>query len=422
MSWREQWQTGSFRGVEFCWKQSDTTVGRKTARHDYPLRDDAYIEDMGMLPREFTLECYVIGEDYTFARDALTSALEQEGPGILTHPTMGTFLACVADKVRVTESTSEGGMCRFSIPFILAEENKWYPSADVDTGGAVDDKANTAAEASKNEFGDKFTSSGKPQFVKNDAISMTDKICSALDGLRAKFPTNVETPAFIKDLNKIKNSAQSLIGAPYTLAQSIMTQVNQLRDLALTPLNLLNYAKIQTQGLLNVASSIVNLPMSIFNAYASLFDYGTSTSSISQTTPSRIQQAQNLDAFNALVRQAAIIEAARTSSTIDFSSYDEAESVKETLVDAIDTELLEASDTVYAALVDLRAAVVKDISTRGADLSRIVSFTPAQTAPALVIAHRLYGDGGRAEEIIARNKIRHPLFVPGGVALEVLSD
>ncbi len=122
------------------------------------------------------------------------------------------------------------------------------------------------------------------------------------------------------------------------------------------------------------------------------------------------------------MRRTAIAEAARTSSTIEFASYDEAISVQKRLTEAIDSELLEASDSVYAVLADLRAAVVNDIRTRGADLSRIINYTPSRTEPALIIAHRLYGDATRADEIVARNRIRHPLFVPGGVALEVLND
>jgi prophage DNA circulation protein len=41
------------------------------------------------------------------------------------------------------------------------------------------------------------------------------------------------------------------------------------------------------------------------------------------------------------------------------------------------------------------------------------------TLPALVVAHRVYGDATRADEIVSRNRVRHPGFVPGGIALEV---
>ncbi|PTS90230.1 hypothetical protein DBR17_01670, partial [Sphingomonas sp. HMWF008] len=52
-------------------------------------------------------------------------------------------------------------------------------------------------------------------------------------------------------------------------------------------------------------------------------------------------------------------------------------------------------------------------------------YTPATTEPALVIAARLYADPAQAEiraaEIVARNRVVHPGFVPGGVALQVLT-
>ena len=39
--------------------------------------------------------------------------------------------------------------------------------------------------------------------------------------------------------------------------------------------------------------------------------------------------------------------------------------------------------------------------------------------PALLIAQRVYQDGSRADELVTRNQVRNPLFVPAG-QLEVL--
>jgi len=66
--------------------------------------------------------------------------------------------------------------------------------------------------------------------------------------------------------------------------------------------------------------------------------------------------------------------------------------------------------------------VIQDVTARGGSLAHLYAYTPAQTEPALVIAQRLYGDPTRAGEIVARNAVIHPLFVPGGQALEVLGD
>jgi prophage DNA circulation protein len=92
------------------------------------------------------------------------------------------------------------------------------------------------------------------------------------------------------------------------------------------------------------------------------------------------------------------------------------------LADRLDVLMEAAGDPVYKSLADLRAAVVRDLTVRGADLARTARYTPKQTLPALAVAYRIYGDASRDEEIAARNRIRHPGFVPGGETLEVLSD
>jgi prophage DNA circulation protein len=430
MNWRDKLQKGSFRGVEFCWRHSDATVGRKTARHDYPQRDDAYIEDMGKRPQEFNLECFVIGKNYTDQRDNMIAALEQAGAGTLIHPTMGMMQVCVCGDVRITESTDEGGMCRFSIPFIVSPDNMFFPSSSLNTAQMVSFGADTSIEASMDDFVAGFSVAGLPQYASVDAQAVLIGFTGGMTSLAALFPANVETPALIAGITALENAAASLVQTPASLAESITGLFGDLRTAALAPLDLPENAELPTDGISSRYNTLINLPTSLFNAFARLFDFGRSTNaystlssdSIPQTTSARIAQAANRDAINALIRQTAIAEAARTASTINFISYDAAVGVMTKLLDAIDAEVLLASDSVYATLVDLRAAVVKDINSRGADLARIIQYTPVRTEPALVIAQRLYGDATRAEEIIARNNIRHPLFVPGGVPLEVLSD
>ncbi|MDQ7010357.1 MAG: hypothetical protein Q9M29_00915, partial [Mariprofundaceae bacterium] len=68
----------------------------------------------------------------------------------------------------------------------------------------------------------------------------------------------------------------------------------------------------------------------------------------------------------------------------------------------------------------LRAAMVRDLTERAGRLPQIGVFTPRSGMPALLLAHRIHGDASRDAEIIARNSIRHPGFVPGGSPLEVI--
>ena len=65
---------------------------------------------------------------------------------------------------------------------------------------------------------------------------------------------------------------------------------------------------------------------------------------------------------------------------------------------------------------------LQDVDTRAARLPSRATWTVPATMPAILIAQRLYGSPDRAPELVARNNIRNPTFVPAGLELEVLLD
>jgi len=69
--------------------------------------------------------------------------------------------------------------------------------------------------------------------------------------------------------------------------------------------------------------------------------------------------------------------------------------------------------------MDFRAGIIADLGNRPG-LPGIKSLTLVEATPTLVLAHRLYRDAGRDADIVARNRIVHPGFVPSGMVLEVL--
>ncbi|MBF0248040.1 MAG: phage tail sheath subtilisin-like domain-containing protein [Alphaproteobacteria bacterium] len=137
------------------------------------------------------------------------------------------------------------------------------------------------------------------------------------------------------------------------------------------------------------------------------------------------RQSANQAALVSLVRRTAIIETARLAPTVDFAYSQEAFDHRDAIGDLLDAEMDAASttgdDSMFTAFRSLRAAVVKDLNGRAPKLARLIEVTANVTEPALVTAYRLYGDASRGDEIAARNRLRHPGFVPGGVGLEVLT-
>ena len=154
----------------------------------------------------------------------------------------------------------------------------------------------------------------------------------------------------------------------------------------------------------------------------------------SYTTPAREQQAINQAAVSTLIERIAVAEATRiaTGRPLDkaghilpgpvYDNRDEAVVIRDEIVIELDRQQLHASPERYPALVMLTARLVKDMNRRSTDLIPLTQYTPLSTQPALLIAHRLYGDARRADEIVSRNHVRHPGRVPGQTPLEVLSE
>jgi len=107
---------------------------------------------------------------------------------------------------------------------------------------------------------------------------------------------------------------------------------------------------------------------------------------------------------------------------VAFDNRDQAVEIRDQLLAELDRQQLSAAPERYRELTRLSAQLVTEINRTAASLVPLTRITTAQTQPALVMAHRLYGDARQAEQIVARNRIAHPGFVPGGVELEVLKN
>ena len=122
MSWRDNLRPASFRGVPFFVEGADQQGGRRQAVHEFPQRDDVFVEDLGLRPHEFRIDGYVLGADYMAARDALIQAANEAGPGTLVHPYRGSLTVSCLDWT-MRESDREGGIAWVTLTFILLQQH-----------------------------------------------------------------------------------------------------------------------------------------------------------------------------------------------------------------------------------------------------------------------------------------------------------
>jgi prophage DNA circulation protein len=385
MAWRTALRTASFRNVVFHVEAATLTAGRRLARHEYPQRDIPYLEDMGRKAREYKVEALVLGDDYMDQRDALLAAIESAGPGQLVHPYYGTLLVVVSGECQISESTQHGGLARITIPFVEAGRQQ-EPQASTDTQALLDAQVLVCDDAFALDFEDNFSVDGLPDFAVQDA----------LDGV-----------------NTALNVPGVALGNVAWIAANPLSALN-----ALLPGNLLASLSAPlglARGLLQLVGNATSLQGLLGLSLVSMAPGGGSAA--------RLAVADNRTALGALMLQAATTRRVMDLTAAAPTTLEDVRAARAEIVQRTDTVLFSSAtgQSSADALVQLRTVAMAHFAAITPSLPRIASSTPLAVRPTLVAAHALYGDDWLAQqrdaELITRNSLRHPGFVPAGVPL-----
>lgn len=417
----ENLRPASFRGVAFEVGSHSESGGRRVELHEYPLRDTPYAEDLGKKAGKWQIEAFLVNgkSGYAERRDKLREALNASGPGTLIHPYLGELSVSV-DGYSLKETTREGGYCTFSISFVEAGQPV-EPDVEKDTAANVLDKAEAAKEAATAGFLDEYM-----------------PLLEDLEGLAGKVPALLsEATAFLGTplsiLSRAQSAASSVLALPDRLASRILGYLGTIRQLggiatsglkmnALTALLGKKSAGTASSWLVTSNGVIAGIvgETSWPQAGGGSIGGGTPSPETPGVVASTVANRAETPLID-LIAAGAVIEAAIESADADYGTADDALASRDAVLEAIDeVQRANCSDAVFTALSELAAAVNEDLTTRGAELPKLGSATLSMSMPALAASYRLYGDVGQADAIVARNRIRHPGRVPGGVPLEVI--
>lgn len=437
MGWRDNLfldGKGSFRGKEFYVSVANSQIGRRTIIREFPGRDEINSEDLGLRPREFKLDAYVLGDNYMYDRDQLRQAFETAGSGKLVHPYWGNLTVVVRGPVQISETTADGGMAKLSMTLVEVSDTL-APVVRPDTSQAVETACDDANTAVAESFESEWSVIGAIADVVQAAINLVNAVVSDINKIKGYVNAAMAVVDAIGDaIEAVADAVTSLILLPGQLVDQFQSIVNGVVQAIANIGDAWNsyFGDDETPGSVagdpataaigvTPASSDARIDLAM-RSFRDMFSYGDDLSAVTGTTQQREQQATNQVAFVDMIRTLAVTETARGIAVMPFSNSTKAESVRDELADAIDTLMETADDTVYGTLADLRAAIADHLTDVSADLPSVSSYTPAEAMPALVIAQILYGDATRDAEIIARNGIRNPAIVPASESLEVLSD
>lgn len=393
--WRDQLRPASWRGLACHVEAAEAAGGRRLALHEYPLRDDPYPEDMGRKARTWTVTAFMLGADVLTTAQAFATALEETGAGTWIDPWRGEIRA-VVEQYSWRQSSAEGGIARFEISFREAGAAA-YPVLAPDHEAAVDAAASVARSGAIERFGAGFSVTGLAAALQQDmadviGVTMTDIEAATRDVVA----TAEQAASWARAGLSLATDAALLIETPELLADRLMALLGADR-----------LAGMHWRTWLDIAT------------WAPVLDGMPGQGGAAQ------RGRANRAAWVALVNQAGVIGAARAAVATDFATYDDAVAARGEITAAMDAVEAAASPAQYQTLVALRTALVRAVSAAAPRLPRVITITRPAPLPALTLAWELYGDRpgsvpARADEIVARNRVPHPLFVAPPV--EVLSD
>lgn len=406
--WVNRYRQGSFRGVAFRLRGHQKEGGRRVQEHEFPQQNKSRTEDLGRKLGRFTLDLYVIGEDYFQNRDALEAALNRSGPGELIHPYLGSFEVQAGDYI-LTETTEEGRVARFTVKFSEAGDN-FFPLEVVDSVASVAASANEMVSSANSAFVDIYDVVNTPAFVVQSAADAFTAVSNAIDKAVTLVTDPVANLTFA--IRNFKAAIDDLIRKPGEMAALFSSLFADLLE--------------EFQPTPETSSAILS----------QLKDVGNVVAVVPGDTPSRNKERINSDAIVSLTKDLAFASRAKAMAQILYPSAKEAIEERDDLVEqlelqaevvantVIEEEIVEGvisvsggDDDLFQVNKDLQAALIQAVPQVG--LAEQVSVTPKKTLPAVVIVYSLFGDIDKEQELIEQNEIEHPGFAPGGEDLEV---
>lgn len=424
MAWKDRLVDASFRGVAFKTEDESLTAGRRVETHEFVNRDKPYTEDLGKATSRPKFSAYVIGDDCYEQRDRLIEALNNPGPGTLIHPAYGEMSVCVDGEINVSASSSEGRMVRFDLRFVEAGELT-YPTSGAATANTLVSSCSALDDCISDNF-DQFGMDGMPDFVQNGVIDsatdmlgyVSDKMAMVDSGISAAarlmqgdisvlLPPPSSGKGFVDQLQAMWRSGNRLSGN----ASDLFTMIKNFSGISMG-------SDLAPRGVWKTDSKTTQSQKQQSNYVAS----AVRTTAISEaayavtTLPAPVvttsEQSQQSTGWPS-VTHPELNNAPDEATVVDVPTWDDLVDIRDTLNTAIDKELSRTTDDrLFLALRRVKSDLNNDIKHRLIQTQKTVIRTPDEVTPALVLAATWFDNASRESDIVRRNAVAHPGFVP----------
>lgn len=393
MAWLDNYRQASYKNIKFVVPSHSLAGGKRGKLWQYPYQSTPYFQRMGNNAKKFILECYIVGEDYMDQRDKLIEALDKDENGKLVHPYYGNIIVDVRS-YSFREIWQETRMVRFTLDCVEAGELQ-FPKTKIDTTNATELKKESSYDSLISAFEDAYDIISSPQSVIQNVMNNIDK---SLDVIEAAKTTVSAVAEYKKVIDNMRGRLIYLTYNSLELVQNI-TELTQFGT---------NYS--DENGGLTIANSEEN-----FYSMIAIMDF----------IPNVIINSDPLspdNLFNSMFQLSGTISACTLLTIMEFDNYESMLEFRDIALNKLDYFLETTQDDIlYNELYDLRALVVRDLEIRSEILPRLSQLVLTEHLPAIVLSHNLYLTVNYEEDLIKRNDILNPMFMPAQVELEVLT-
>lgn len=434
MSWRDNLQPASWRGIAFSVERTTTSGGRRIKEIERWQKRTITV-DQGPRLVIFTIDAFIIQNsnnnfDYFQQRDKLIDKLQNvRGAGILIHPFYGRVKVHSRDWT-IEESFDDGGIARFTIDFDL-EQTSLFPGETKDSTKIVDAQATASTNLSIDNFIN--TMNAAAVFLKN--------LISPITNMMLKIQTAVGSVN-----NVVRSTVNTALGAISSVISTLQVVLNSPCDLYNTCKNACDaFGNLVGMAGDVISSGVIGGCSGTTRGNAYTLDGDTIPESLGTSVINQMVEAiddidqesifssqeENLLIIINIFKLQLLIFAARVGIRIDYSSQDSLFDILELLRQAFDDfmenilgdQLTFDTTDVFVAAEQMKITFIDEMNTVAETLVKEIDYhTPNDILSTLVLAYNQYEDVDRCSEIFNKNKIliKHPGFIPENETIRIL--
>jgi prophage DNA circulation protein len=427
-NWLQTLWAASYKGFPFYFERNEIEGGLDIVVHEFPNSDVNFNEDVGESARYYSGTAYVTGDTADSQAVNFIAALVSHGPGLLVLPTDGPITVRAMRPFKRIVEKDRLGYIAFEVRFV--REGAATALVSVPYLGQL---ATTAAAA----LGDAIvaaapamlTIADQPEYVAAAAADEIAAAAAAIDVVRTTYPVDASVSQTVASQLQAITQAAPLVLDPAGPNTSDVAALNSVMDepAPSTP----NPTMPVNAGVLALSRAVVSAittlaggmqPAVAQDAMASLIDLYAPSAAAAQTSIAEALSANaataaaNVTNAQQLVRLAALTAWANALLGVTYTDRPQGVTARAEAAERFEIELNNcpgaAFHALYLAIEALQGSVVQFLTQLIANLAPIVTISARASLPSLVWAWKLYQDPTRCVDLVLRNSVRHPSFMP----------